>query len=84
MGVYRLPRVTSAIPIIPTQSREERGSRTVEGKDSSTSRLFSLLTEMREEIKRRHKEFREELRRRDETLVVENKRREENLAAVLH
>ena len=35
------------------QSIAKRGSRTAEGEESSTSGLFSLLTEMREEMKRR-------------------------------
>ena len=57
------------------QSIAKRGSRTAEGEESSTSGLFSLLTEMREEMKRRDEQFREELRWRDETLAEENKRR---------
>ena len=51
--------------------------------ESSNSELFSLLTEMREEMKRRDEQFREELRWRDKNLAVENKAREENLVAVL-
>ena len=65
------------------QSKAERGNKTSEEQKSSTSRLFSLLTEMREEMKGRDEQFREELRWRDETLAIENKRIEENLAAVL-
>ena len=55
---------------IPAQSRAERGSRTAEGQESSTTTLFSLMTEMREEMKRRDEQFREELRWRDETMVA--------------
>ena len=58
----------------PAQSRAERGSRTAEGQESSTSGLFSLLTEMREEMKMRDEQFREELRWRDEAMVIENKK----------
>ena len=68
---------------IPTQSRVERGSRTTEGKESSTSALFSLLTEMREEMKRRDEKFKEELRWRDEVIATKNKKREENIAEEL-
>ena len=57
---------------IPTQSITERGSRTSEGQESSTVAMFSLLIEMREEMKRRDEQFREELRWRDEAMVVEN------------
>ena len=35
------------------QSISERGSRTAEGQESSSSGLFSLLIEMRKEMKRR-------------------------------
>ena len=55
----------------------------MEEQESSTSELFSLLTEMREEMKRRDKQFKEELTWRDETLAVENKRKEENLVEIL-
>ena len=38
---------------ILAQSKEERGSRTTKGQESSTTTLFSLLAEIREEMKRR-------------------------------
>ena len=38
---------------IPAQSRAKRGNKTVEGQESNTLGLFSLLIEMREEVKRR-------------------------------
>ena len=43
---------------------------TAKEQESSTSGLFSLLTEMREEMKRRDEQFKEELRWRDETLAA--------------
>ena len=69
--------------IMPTQNKTERGNMTAKEQESNTLGFFSLLTEMREEMKRRDEQFKEELRWRDETQAVENKRREENLAAVL-
>ena len=60
---------------MPAHSREERGSRTAKGQESITSGLFSLLIEMREEMKRRDEQFREELRWRDEAMAVENKKK---------
>ena len=38
---------------IPAHSRGKRRSRTVEGQESSIAALVSLLTKMREEMKRR-------------------------------
>ena len=38
---------------MPTQNRAEKGNMIVEEQENNTSGLFSLLTEMREEIKRR-------------------------------
>ena len=60
---------------IPAQKRAERGSRTVEGQESSTEALLSLLIEIREELKKRDEQFREELRWRYEAMPVENKNR---------
>ena len=56
---------------MPTHNRAERGKRRVGEQESNTSELFSLLTEMRGEMKRRNEQFREELRWRDENLAVE-------------
>ena len=42
--------------IMTAQNKAERGIRTIEEQDSNTSALFSLLTEMREEMKRRNEE----------------------------
>ena len=68
---------------LPAHNRAERGKRGVEEKEGCTFELFSLLREMRREIKRRDEQFKEELRWRYENLAVENKAREENLATVL-
>ena len=68
---------------LPTQTRVERGNMRVEEQESSTSELSSLLTELREKIKRKYERFREELGWRDENLATENRTREENLARVL-
>ena len=38
---------------MPTQNRAERGKKRAEEQESSTTKLFSLLIEMREDIKRR-------------------------------
>ena len=59
---------------IPAQSRAERGNRTAEEQESSTVTLFSLLIEMREEMKRRDEHFREELRWRDEVMAIGKKK----------
>ena len=56
--------------IIPAQNKAERGNKIAEEQESSTSGLFFLLTEMREEMKRRDEQFREELRWRDKTLAA--------------
>ena len=69
--------------MMPTKNKAERGNIIAQEQESNTSGLFSLLTEMREDMKRKDEQFREELRWRDETLAAENKRREENLVAVL-
>ena len=68
---------------LPAQNKEERGKRRVEEQESNTSKIYSLLTKMREEMKRRDEQFREEPRWRDENLAAENRTREENLAVVL-
>ena len=64
---------------LPTHNKVERGKRIVEEKDSSNSKLFSLLTEMM----RRDEQFREELRWIDENMAVENRTREEQLTTLL-
>ena len=74
------PKVKETVPV---HNRAERGERRAEEQESSNSELFSLLTEMREEMKRRDEKFREELRWRDENLAVENRTREENLVPLL-
>ena len=66
--------------IMTAQNKAERGIRTIEKQESNTSALFSLLTEMREEMKRRDQQFKEELRWRDKTLAAKKKK---NLTAVL-
>ena len=63
--------------------RVEKGKNRVEEQESIAVELLSLLTEMREDMKRIDEQFREELRWRDEILVAENKRIEENLTTVL-
>ena len=68
---------------LPAQNRAKRGKRRAEEQESNTSKLFSLLIEMREEMKRRDEQFREELRWSDENMVVENRTREENVAVIL-
>ena len=45
-----------------SQSKVERWSRIIERQESSTSGMFSLLIEMREEMKRKDEQFREEVR----------------------
>ena len=65
------------------QNIAERRKRRAEEQESSNSELFSLLTAMREEMKRRNELFKEELRWRDEIMAIENKTREENLAALI-
>ena len=47
---------------LPTQNRAERGKRRAGEQESINFELFSLLTEMREKMKRRDEQFREELR----------------------
>ena len=64
---------------VPTQNRVERGKE----QESNNSELFSLLTEMREEMKRRDEQLQEELRWRDNNQAIEDKKREESLAALL-
>ena len=39
--------------MVPTQNRAERGKRRAKKQDSSNSELFSLLIEIREEMKMR-------------------------------
>ena len=60
---------------LPTQNIAKIGKRRAEEQESSCSELFSLLTEMREEMKRRNEQFMEELRWRDENMSVENRTR---------
>ena len=69
--------------MMPTQNIAEIGNIIAQEQESNTSGMFSLLTEMRKEMKRRDEQFREELRWRDETMATGNKRREENLVVVL-
>ena len=42
----------SAEETVPTQNRAERGKRRAEKQEGNNSKLFSLLTKMREEMKR--------------------------------
>ena len=69
--------------MVPTQNRAERGKRRAKKQESSNSELFSLLIEIREEMKMRDEQLKEELRWRGENQAVENRTREENLAALL-
>ena len=73
----------SAEDTLHAQNIVERGKRRAEEQESITLELFSLLTEMREEMKRRGERFRGKLRWRDENMAAENRTREENLATVL-
>ena len=68
---------------MPTQNRVERYKRRVEEQESSNSDLFSPLTEMREEMKRRDEQLKEELRLRDNNQSIEDKEREESLTTLL-
>ena len=68
---------------MPTHNRVERGQKRAEKQESNTTKLLSLLTKMREDMKRREDQFKEELRWRDKILAADNKRREENLATAL-
>ena len=73
----------SAEETLSAHNRAEKGKRRTVEQEGRTFELFSLLIEMREEMKRIDEQFREELRWRDENLAVENRTREENLAAIL-
>ena len=44
--------------------------------------MFSLLTEMREEMKRRDEQFKEELRWRDEAMAAKNKKKPSSKAPI--
>ena len=74
---------SSSEETVPAQNREEKGKRKIKEQESSNSELFSLLTEIGEEMKMRDEQLKEELRWRDENRAVENRTREENLAAFL-
>ena len=69
--------------MVPTYNRAKRGKRIVEKQKRNNSELFSLLTEMREEMKIRDEQLKEELRLRDNNQTMEDKNREECLEALL-
>ena len=64
----------NAKEIVPTQNIAERGKRRAKEQENNNSEPFSLLTEMREEMKRRDEHNKEELRWRDENLAVKTKK----------
>ena len=57
---------SSAEEAVITQNKAKNGKRRAEEQESRNSKLFSLLTEMREEMKMRDERFKEELRWRYE------------------
>ena len=63
----------SAEETLPTKNREEIGKTRAKEQDSNTFELFSLLTEIREKMKRRDEQFKEELRSRDKNMAAKNK-----------
>ena len=67
-------------PLVRTKNR---GKQRAEDEETNISELLVLMTELREEMRRRGEQLRDELRWRDENQAVENKKREENLAALL-
>ena len=44
---------------IPTHNRAEKGKKRIEEQESSASKLLSLITEMREDMKRKDKHINE-------------------------
>ena len=52
----------SAEGTLLAQNIAERGKRRSKEQETTTSELFSLLTDMREEMKRRNEQLKEELR----------------------
>ena len=73
----------NAKEIVSAQDKAERGKRIEEELESSNSELLSLLTKVREKLKRRDEQLNEELRWRDTNQVVKEKKREESLEALL-
>ena len=66
----------NAKEIIPTLVRvEERGKRRAEVQENNNSELLYLLTEMRDEMRRRDEQFKEEIRWRDNNQAGENKKK---------
>ena len=66
----------------PTKS-EERGKQNAATEENNTSKLLSLLKEMKEEMRGMDAQMREELRWRDMYLEDQIKKRENTLAAAL-
>ena len=67
---------------VPAHNRVERGKRITKEQESSNSKLFSLLTEVREKMKRKYEQHKEELRWSENNQAIEDKKIEDSLVAL--